>query len=69
MWPPVTLAEKQRSYQQAITWIRNHESELLMAPNAALWWMLRYAAQRTGDVYLTDLVRRVGETIYARLGS
>jgi hypothetical protein len=63
-----TLAEKQHSYQQAINWLRAHESEVLADPNAALWWMLQYTVQRTGDAYLASLLNQQDARNYQELG-
>jgi len=38
--------------------LKAHEAEVLREPNAALWWMLRTAAERTHNLDLADLVHR-----------
>jgi hypothetical protein len=62
--PPVTRPQQQQSYQRAVDWIRANEAQVLKDPNAALWWMLQTAAQRTHDPYLLELVRKSTDSTY-----
>lgn len=54
----------QRSHRQAVDWLRTHEALVLGEGNAALWWMLDVASQRTQDSYLQGLVQRHRTRIY-----
>lgn len=62
--PPVTQAQYQQSYQRALAWMRAHETQVLGDGNAALWWMVQTAAERTGDAYLQGLVRQSMARVY-----
>lgn len=59
-----SMAERQLAYQRALNWFKNHEAEVLDDGNAALWWMLRVAAQHQNDPYLQQLIQRSQEKIY-----
>lgn len=56
--PAVSAAEARRGFVRAISWLQANEGTVLSQGNAALWWMLDVAAQRSADPYLTDLVER-----------
>ena len=56
--PALTQAEARHSYLRAVAWLKVNESSVLSQGNAALWWMVDTAAQRSGDPYLSDLVER-----------
>lgn len=62
MPPPSALAA---SRARAIEWLRNNEAEVLASNNAALWWMVRESAARSGNEYLADLYRRLHERYLA----
>lgn len=62
--PPVTQAQYQQSYQRAVAWVRTHETQVLQDGNAALWWMVQTAAERTNDAYLQGLVRQSMARVY-----
>lgn len=62
--PQVTQAQYQQSYQRAVGWIREHETQVLQDGNAALWWMVQSAAERTNDAYLQGLVRQSMDRVY-----
>jgi len=62
--PPPTLAERQQSYQRAVDWFRAHEAEVLADGNAALWLMIKTAAQHTQDPYLAQLLQRSMDAMY-----
>ncbi|CAH0355732.1 hypothetical protein [Aquabacterium sp. CECT 9606] len=53
---PLSLSEKQQSFQRAVGWMRAHEAQILKEDNVALWWFVQAAAERTGDEYLQGLV-------------
>lgn len=55
---PVSQAEFRQGYERAIGWVKANEAHVLSVENAALWWMLQAAGERTGDKYLQDLVGR-----------
>jgi hypothetical protein len=59
-----SLAERQQAFQRAVGWAKAHEAELLEERGAALWWLMQAAAERSGDAYLTQLVRRSVELSY-----
>lgn len=56
--PALTQAELNQSYQRAVAWLKANESSVLAQGNAALWWMIDAAAQRSEDRYLHELVER-----------
>lgn len=62
--PAPSLTERRQAYQQAVNWFKNHEAEVMDDGNAALWWMLRLAAERQDDAYLKGLVQRSISQIY-----
>ncbi|MDE2594032.1 MAG: hypothetical protein KGL57_07310 [Burkholderiales bacterium] len=51
-----SVAMRQQSFDRAIGWLKANEALVLANGNAALWWMLQTAAERSGDAYLHDLV-------------
>jgi hypothetical protein len=61
---PVSEADKAQAFQQAVGWFKAHESQVLQDGNAALWWMVQTAAERTHDPYLASLVRRSLDLFY-----
>ena len=58
---PATMAERQQSYQRALSWVRVHEADLLKDSNVALWSFIQKAAERTGDDYLKALMAKYME--------
>lgn len=55
---PPSLTVRQQSFDRAIEWFKTHEGTVFSQGNAALWWMVQTAADRTGNAYLNNLVRR-----------
>ncbi len=55
---PVSMVDRQQSFQRAVSWMRAHEAQILKENNVALWWFVQTAAERTGDEFLRDLVLR-----------
>lgn len=55
---PVSVVDRQQSFQRAVSWMRAHEAQILKEDNAALWWFVQTAAERTGDEFLRGLVLR-----------
>lgn len=53
---PLSLSERQQSFQRAVGWMRAHEAQIIKENNVALWWFVQTAAERTGDEYLHGLV-------------
>lgn len=62
---PPSTARVNESFQRSIGWLKAHEAEILGDGNVALWWMLKTAADRSHDPYLTDLVQRSIRAVYA----
>ena len=54
---PVSLADRQASFQRAIGWFKANEPGILQEGNSALWWMVQVAAERSQDAYLLALTR------------
>jgi hypothetical protein len=55
---PVSMIDRQQSFQRAVSWMRAHEAQILQENNVALWWFVQTAAERTGDEFLRGLVLR-----------
>jgi hypothetical protein len=53
----VPLAEREAHFQRAVAWLKSNEPAVLADGNAALWWMVQTAAERTQDAYLLALVK------------
>lgn len=62
---PIPQADTRVSFDRSVGWMKSHESMVLGDGNSALWWMVKTAADRTNDPYLTDLVRRSINVVYA----
>ncbi len=62
---PISRADTRASFERSVAWMRSHEAMVLGDGNSALWWMVKAAADRTHDPYLTDLVSRSINLIYA----
>ncbi len=62
---PIPRADTRASFERSVAWMKAHESTVLGDGNSALWWMVKAAADRTQDPYLTDLVSRSINLIYA----
>lgn len=62
--PAVTQAEIDLRYAKAMAWLRANETTVDASNNAALWWMVQAAAQRTGDPYLHELLARAESRMF-----
>lgn len=54
--PPVTEQEARESFQRSVRWLQANEAAILADGNAALWWMIRAAADNSRNAYLNELV-------------
>lgn len=63
--PSIPQADVRASFERSVAWMKAHESMVLRDGNAALWWMVKAAADHTQDPYLTDLVSRSINLVYA----
>ncbi|MBC7701477.1 hypothetical protein [Aquabacterium sp.] len=66
---PVSVSDRQQSFQRAVSWMRTHEAQILKEDNVALWWFVQTAAERTGDEFLRGLVLRYLAVASAHQGS
>lgn len=70
VWPvaqddaPVPMLERQARFERAVAWFKANEAGILVDGNAALWWMIQTAAERSQDPYLSALVQRSLKRIY-----
>lgn len=62
---PVPPELTREAFKRSVTWLSSHGSEVLGDGNAALWWMVSTAAERTGDSILQGLLKRSIELAYA----
>lgn len=62
---PVPPELTREAFKRSVAWLSSHEQKVLGDGNAALWWMVSTAAERTGDPDLQLLVRRSIERSYA----
>lgn len=53
------------SFKRSVVWLKTHDSKVLGDGNAALWWMIAAAAERTGDPDLQALVKTSVDLVYA----
>lgn len=61
---PVPPALAREAFNRSVVWLTSHEQQVLGDGNAALWWMVRTAAERTGDPALQALVKRSVALVY-----
>lgn len=62
---PVPRELARASFKRSVAWLLSHEQQVLGDGNAALWWMVQTAAERSGDPDLHRLVKRSIELAYA----
>lgn len=55
---PVTEQEARESFQRSVRWLQANEAAILADGNAALWWMIRAAADNSRSAYLNELVAK-----------
>jgi hypothetical protein len=58
---PLTVLELQRSREQAVAWLMDHEGLILADRNLVLWMMVDHSAKVSGDARLAALVTRYRE--------
>lgn len=61
---PVPPELTREAFKRSVVWLSTHEQKVLGDGNAALWWMVSTAAERTGDPSLQSLVKRSIELSY-----
>lgn len=61
---PVPQALISDAFKRSVAWLRTHEQQVLGDGNAALWWMVSTAAERSGDPDLRAMVKRSIELSY-----
>lgn len=54
--PLPSTAERAAALERGVQWMLAHRQSVTAQTNPGLWWMVRAAAQRRGDVRLADLV-------------
>lgn len=62
---PLPQEAIRESFKRSVVWLKTHKLEVLGDGNAALWWMVAAAAERTGDPDLRAILKTSIELVYA----
>lgn len=66
---PVSQAEIQAHRLRAMAWLKANETRVLADSNVALWWMIKKAADHSGDPYLHQLTQQALATHFTGINA